>query len=233
MDLASVDELLTTTRAVRKRLDLERAVEPERIERCIEIALQAPTGSNSQGWHFVVVTEPEPRRRLAELYRRAFEAYRGAQDPDQPRWASGDPRAAQAERVLDSATYLVENLHRVPVHLIPCVNGRVEKAGVAAQASVYGSILPAVWSFMLAARARGLGTAWTTLHLNHEAEAARLLELPEHVTQTALIPVAYYTGEGFRPAKRLPSERSTHWNRWRGARPGAVSGAGSGAGGAG
>ena len=157
MDLATVDHLLTTTRAVRKRLDLERPVEPEVLERCIEIALQAPSGSNRQGWHFVVVTDPAKRRAVADLYRRSFRAYAASnrtQPP--PETAANDPRIAQAPRVRASATYLSEHMHEVPVLVIPCIEGRAEQAGVSAQASLYGSILPATWSLMLELRARGL-----------------------------------------------------------------------------
>ena len=216
MDLKSVDELLTTTRSVRKRLDLEREVPAALVEECLRIAIQAPTGSNSQGWHFVVVTDPEKRRGLADLYRRAFEPY--VQSGDRPSYGADDTRTRQMPKVLDSATYLAKHLGDVPVHLVPCIEGRVEKAPAFAQASVYGSILPAVWSFMLAARARGLGSAWTTLHLVYEKEASALLGLPEHVTQCALIPVAWFTGESFKPAPRLPLEKVTHWDAWGGKR---------------
>ena len=212
MDTTQADRLLTTTRSVRKRLDLRRPVEPEVIERAIEIALQAPTGSNSQGWHFVVVTDPAKRAGLAKLYKRAFEVYRSS--PARPQMPEDDPRTAQMPRIIDSATYLAEHLHEVPVHVIACVEGRVENAGTLAQASVYGSILPAAWSFMLALRARGVGSAWTTLHIMFEQEAAKLLGIPDTVTQTALLPVAYYTGRDFKPAKRLPARNQTHWNAW-------------------
>ncbi len=212
MDLATVDHLLTTTRAVRKRLDLERPVEPEVLERCIEIAPQAPSGSNRQGWHFIVVTDPAKRR---ALYRRSFRSYTASSRPQPPPGAAADdPRIAQAPRVRASATYLSEHLHEVPVLVLPCIEGRVEQAGVSAQAGLYGSILPATWSLMLALRARGLGTAWTTLHLVYEREAAVILEIPDSVTQVALIPVAYFRGTDFRPAKRLPGPTRTHWNTW-------------------
>lgn len=212
MDLASVDHLLTTTRSVRKRLDLARPVPPETIEACLDIALQAPSGSNSQGWHFLVVTDAAQKAALGDLYRKAFALY--ASRPEQPQYAEGDPRRAQMPRVRDSAQYLADHLHEVPAILIPCIEGRVENAGVLAQASIYGSILPAAWSFMLAARARGLGSAWTTLHLMYEKEAATLLGVPDHVTQTALLPIAWFTGAGFKPAERVPASRVTHWNRW-------------------
>jgi len=213
MDVAAADHLLTTTRSVRKRLDLRRQVEPAVLERCIEVALQAPTGSNAQGWHFVVVTDPAKRAGLADLYRRAFAAY-ASEDFPRPTLPADDPRAVQMPRILDSATWLAEHFHEVPVHVIPCIEGRVENAGTLAQASIYGSILPAAWSFMLALRARGLGSAWTTLHLMYEQDAARLLGVPETVTQTALLPVAYYTGADFRPAKRLPARERVHWDAW-------------------
>jgi len=214
MDVTAADLLLTTTRSVRKRLDLRRPVEPAVIERCIEIALQAPTGSNSQGWQFVVVTDAEKRAGLAALYRRAFTLYTSGQVPGRAELPPDDPRARQLPRILDSATYLAEHLHEVPVHVVACVEGRVESAGTLAQASVYGSILPAVWSFMLALRPRGVGSAWTTLHIMFEQEAATLLGIPPTVTQAALLPVAYYTGAEFKPAKRLPARDQTHWNAW-------------------
>jgi len=213
MDLSTVDHLLTTTRSVRKRLDFSRPVPLELVRRCIDIALQAPTGSNAQGWAFVVVTDPGKRKALADLYRRAFQAYRD--NPAlRPTYGPGDVRADQLPRILDSANYLAEHLHEAPVHLVPCVHGRVEEAGVIAQASIYGSILPAVWSFMLAARARGLGSAWTTIHLVYEKQAAEILGIPDSVTQAALLPVAYFTGTDFKPAKRLDPDRLVHWDAW-------------------
>jgi nitroreductase len=214
MDLAVVDHLLTTTRSVRKRLDFSRPIEPDVLARCLEIAMQAPTGSNMQAWHFVVVTDAEARRALGALYRRAFHAYLASHRPGPEQLPAGDPRAEQLPRVVDSATYLAEHLHEAPVHVIPCIEGRVEQAGVLAQASIYGSILPAAWSLMLALRARGIGSAWTTLHLMFEQEAARLLAIPETITQAALLPVAYFTGAGFRPARRLPSEERVYWDAW-------------------
>jgi nitroreductase len=214
MDLATVDHLLTTTRSVRKRLDFGRPVEPAVIERCIAIALQAPTGSNMQGWHFLVVTDAALRRGLADIYRRAFEIYANAPETMRPVIGEDDPRFAQTQRIVDSASHLAQHLHEAPVLVIPCIEGRVENAGALAQASTYGSILPAVWSFMLALRARGLGAAWTTLHLMYEQEASELLGVPATVTQAALLPVAYFTGADFRPAKRLPAEGRTYWNRW-------------------
>jgi nitroreductase len=208
-------ELLTTTRSVRKRLDLKRTVPRALIEECIEIALQAPTGSNAQDWHFVVVTDAGRRAAIARYYKQAYYAYLETKNVGGPRWTTpGDPRAAQLPGVLDSATYLAEHLHEVPVHVIPCIEGRVESSPPVTQASHYGSIVPAAWSFMLAARARGLGMAWTTLHLMHEREVAQLLGIPATVTQAALLPVAYYTGQGFKAARRLPARELTSWDTW-------------------
>ena len=206
IDVAAADELLTTTRAVRKRLDLDRPVPRELILDCIRVAQQAPTGSNAQNWAFVVVTDAKIRTRLAELYRESGEAYlRSAADRE---------TEGQYARVYSSALYLAETLAKVPVHVIPCVRRRTEGLPLVGVASTFGSIVPAAWSFMLAARARGLGTAWTTLHLVREQEAAELLGLPEDVTQIALIPTAYYTGSTFSPADRPPPETITHWDRW-------------------
>jgi nitroreductase len=211
MDLTTVDHLLTTTRSVRKRLDFSRPVDPAVIARCLEIAMQAPTGSNQQGWHFVVVTDAGKRRALADLYRQAFEMYRGMERPTLP---ADDPRQAQLPRVVASADHLAQHLHEAPVHVIPCIEGRVEQMPTVGQASLYGSILPAAWSFMLALRARGLGTAWTTLHLFFEKDAAAILGIPETITQVALFPVAHYTGTDFKPAKRLPAASRVHWDAW-------------------
>jgi nitroreductase len=207
------DQLLTTTRAVRRRLDLERPLDLALVKECLEVALQAPTGSNAQGWHFVVVSDPAKKRVIRDRYHAAFQGYL-ANPAFRGSYEASDPRAAQQPKVEASATYLAEHMHEAPLLVIPCVEGRVESAGVLGQASVYGSILPAAWSFMLALRARGLGTAWTTLHLIHEKEIAELLGIPEHVTQTALLPVAYTKGTEFQPAKRLPATRVTHWDRW-------------------
>jgi len=202
MDLTTVDHLLTTTRSVRKRLDLARPVEPEVIERCLELAIQAPSGSDRQGWHFVVITDPDLRMGIADLYRQSYARYR----------ASGP--AGPVTPIQSSADYLAEHFHEVPALVLFCYEGRAEQAGLAAQASLYGSILPAAWSFMLALRARGLGSAWTTLHLRYEQEAAQLLGLPPTLTQAVLIPVAYFLGDDFQPAKRTPVAKRISWNGW-------------------
>jgi len=211
MDLQTVDHLLTTTRSVRKRLDLERPVEREIIMECLDIAIQAPTGSNAQGWHFVVVTDAEKRAKIAEYYKKSWDAY--VTQPPPPSTAKR-ATGGQMRKVVSSATYLAENLQNVPVFVIPCYEGRVEKAQPFMQASLYGSIIPAGWSLMLALRARGLGSSWTTLHLLYEKEVAELLGIPANVTQTALIPIAYYTGDDFKPANRHPIEELTYWDTW-------------------
>lgn len=210
MDLVTVDKLLTTTRSVRKRLDLTRPVERKVIEECLEIAIQAPTGSNRQGWHFVVVTDAEKRATIATSYKKAWEAYKAQGGPA----PSVKPDIRQMVKVVRSAEYLAEHMGEVPVMIIPCIEGRVEDGSVVMQASMYGSILPAAWSLMLALRSRGLGSAWTTLHLGFEKEVGELLGIPDSVTQAALLPVAYYTGDDFHPAKRRPASEVTHWDHW-------------------
>lgn len=213
LDPLSAEELLTTTRAVRKRLDLSRPVSRQLVQECLEMALQAPTGSNAQGWRFVVVDDPEPKRALADCYGRAFDAYVSRESLS---WPEGDPRAARQEAVLDSAAWLRHHLHEVPTLVVPCGQGRLpEPCPVLLQASWWGSILPAVWSFMLAARLRGLGTCFTTLHLAHEREAAEALGVPYgEFTQAGLVPVANTLGGAFRRASRLPVSQVVHWNRW-------------------
>lgn len=223
MDLETVDHLLTTTRSVRKRLDLARPVEPEVIEQCIDIALQAPTGSNLQGWHIMVVTDVEKRAQLAQLYHRGRSDYYDIQTKHPPQFGQADLRLEQRPRVVQSSAYLGDHLHQVPVFIIPCIE--TEMVGVPhlaeiqghrsfSNASLYGSILPATWSLMLALCSRGLGSSLTTLHLIYEQEAAQVLGIPGHVTQAALLPVAYFKGTDFKPAKRRPAREMTHWDGW-------------------
>jgi len=214
------DELLTTTRAVRRRLDFDRPVPLALVKECVEVALQAPSGSNARGWHFVVVGDAGKRARIGELYRQAFEGYR-----DMPISAHALADKAHGEDVavmkgvVGSAEALAENLHRAPYLVIPCVEGRLPPMpgamGSLANASQYGSILPAFWSFMLAARARGLGTSWTTLHLLHEEEIAKLLGIPfDEVMQTALSPLAFTIGTDFKPARGRDVDAALHVDGW-------------------
>jgi len=211
----SPDELLTTTRAVRRRLDFHRPVEIEVIRERLQVALQAPSGSNTQGWHWIVITDPGQRIRIAELYRSAFAEYRDTATYAGGLFEADSPRAAVQARVSRSVAYLAENLHRVPVLLIACV--RAPGSAVlpdANQVSMWGSLLPAVWSYMLAARARGLGTAWTDLHLRHEQQVAGILGLPDDIRQGPLVPTAYSIGTDFKPAPRARLEEVLHLDRW-------------------
>lgn len=211
----SADQLLRTTRTVRKRLDFARAVAPEVIRECLELAVQAPTGGNRQGWHFVVVTDAAKRQALADIYRRGWERYKALPINQRGPIGISTERAAALTRVLDSADYLAAHMQDAPVLLIPCQAHRVDGQPSAEQAGYWGSILPAAWSFMLAARERGLGVAWTTVHLYFEREAAAVLSIPyEKITQAALMPVAYTLGTDFAPAKREPLERVVHWDTW-------------------
>jgi nitroreductase len=213
----SADEVLTTTRAVRKRLDFDRPVSMALIEECLQIALQAPSGSNAQGWHFVVVTDREKIDCIAEYYQRAFAVYAASEYQPTGHHREDPALAATQVRVLTSAQYLADNLHRVPALLIPVTVMRPDFPGVSlsAIAGIMGSILPAVWSFMLAARNRGLGTCWTTLHLDYEKEIGSLLGIPEEHGQVALIPIAYTLGTDFRPAPRKDLSSVLHHNSWQ------------------
>ena len=216
----SNDELLSTTRAVRKRLDLDRPVPMDVIRECLELAVQAPTGSNSQGWQFMFVTDQNKREQIGDYYRQAFSIYKEMPMAIHKLHAdSGDNSLMKSQgRSASSADYLGENMGKAPVLMIPCIVGRTDnEAGnnVLAQSGTWGSIIPATWNFMLAARARGLGTAWTTLHLMHEKEIAELLGIPyEAYTQVALIPIAYTRGTSFKPAYRPPVESVMHVNDW-------------------
>ena len=206
-DNTALDHVLSTTRSVRKRLDLSRPVERAVVLDCLRLAIYAPTGGNTQGWRWVVVDDPHQRAQLAALYKRRADPYLGG-------WrtvAPGEPNA-----VLDSADYLAQHLHEVPVLVVPCLLGRLsDTPSTEDTAGFFGSILPAVWSLQLALRSRGLGSCFTTLHLAYEQEAADLLGIPDTVTQAALIPVAYTKGDEFKPAARRPVEEITYWNRWK------------------
>ena len=207
------DELLTTTRSVRKRLDLTRPVSMDLVRECLEIALQAPTGGNRQSWHWVVVTDPELRQAIGGYYGRSLRAYYGSGTSAGSLFQDDPVRAATQRRVSDSSAYLGEHMGDVPVLVIGCIaaTGGLPPGN---QAGLWGSLLPAAWSYMLAARARGLGTAWTTLHLAYEAEIAELLGIPGDVRQGVLIPTAYYTGDTFKPARRQPLGEVLHVDRW-------------------
>src|SRR3954470_16355721 len=191
----TTDELLSTTRTVRKRLDFSRPVEREAIEECLEIAHQAPTACNMQNWHFVVVTDLTKRAELGAIYRKGWELYLPMPFSVSNLSFDNPSHQAMQGRVGDSAQYLADNIEKVPALVIPCFTGRVENQGNAIQAAMWGTIAPAAWNFMLAARARGLGTAWTSVHLFYEEEAAGVLGIPyADVTQACLIPVAHTIG---------------------------------------
>ena len=226
VDTAATDHLLTTTRTVRKRLDLSRPVAPSLILECLRVASQAPTGSNLQRTRWMVVTDPDKRRALGDLYKRAMDPYH----------AIMEPLAAAAgtnEKVIGSSRYLAEVMGQAPVLVIPCELGSPGEFAALLRAggyphslsdnvsasSFYGSAWPAVWSFMLALRSRGLASALTTMHLALERETGELLGIPDTVTQIGLIPVAYYTGETFKPANRRPAEDVTYWNGWKNTSP--------------
>ena len=199
----SADEVLKTTRSVRKRLDFDKPVERSIVEECLEIALQAPTGSNSQGWHFIVVEDAAKKKALADIYMENFKLYASMPRPERE---SSDPRAERMDKVVDSAVYLAQNFHRSPLMLIPAIEGRLDNLPSFATASIWGSLLPAVWSFML-----------TTIHLMNDGEkkAAELLGIPyDKVSQGGLFPIAYTKGTDFKPASRLPLSRVMHWDKW-------------------
>jgi nitroreductase len=223
IDSNATDRLLTTTRTVRKRLDLSRPVESEVILDCLRIASQAPTGGNLQRTRWVVVTDSAKRKALGDLYRRAMDPYHAIMEPL--------VSAGAGEKVMSSSSHLATVMDQAPVLVIPCELGKPGEMNLLLQtanypfdlsenvaaSAFYGSVWPAVWSFMLALRSRGLGSALTTMHLALENEAAALLGIPDTVTQIGLIPVAYYTGKTFKPANRRPIEETTYWNGWKGA----------------
>lgn len=205
------DELLTTTRAVRKRLDLARPVDRSVIEECIEIALQAPSGSNRQAWQWVPVDDASTKAQLADLYREVFDSYQ----PRSAGYVAGDTRADRRDAVTASSIHLRDHLHEVPVLLVVYQEGRVEELALGSQPGFWGSVVPAIWSFMLALRARGLGSTWTTMTCRKEQEVAEVLGIDAGAyTQIGMFPVAYTIGTEFKAAPRLDPSSVTHWNRW-------------------
>jgi len=211
----TTDQLLTTTRSVRKRLDLTKPVEREVIEECLAIAQQAPAQSNAQNWHFIVVTDAEKRAAIAELYRKAWDIY-VTLPLAAPNLTFDNPAHNAAQiRVTESAQYLVDHLHEVPVLVIPCIAGRTNDEPTVIQSAQWGTIAPATWSFMLAARARGLGTCYTSLHIFFEEDAAKILGIPyDEIMQCSLIPVAYTLGSDFKTAQRDTLANIIHWDTW-------------------
>lgn len=205
------EELLTTTRSVRRRLDLSRPVPRELIEDCLNIAIQAPSGSNLQGWQFLVIDDAAAKATLAGYYTRSHAQYQ----PRAPRPVPGASERAPAS-LRASVDYLAEHLHEVPTLVMPLQRGRLGSDATTHQAAgFYGSILPAVWSFMLAARLRGLGTSFTTMHLRYEQKVAEEFAIPyDRVTQIGLVAVGYYRGEQFSRAARRPVSELIHWNSW-------------------
>ncbi|HEV2476653.1 MAG TPA: nitroreductase family protein [Candidatus Dormibacteraeota bacterium] len=205
------EKLLTTTRSVRRRLDFERPVPRELLLECVRIAVQAPTGGNRQGWHWMFVTNEEKKKRIGELYRDSYYPYAESR----PQFPEGDPRREQQTRVKTSSDYLAERFGEVPVMVIPCIAGRAEAMPNMVAAAVYGSIIPAAWSFMLAARLHNLACAYTTLHLVYEREVAEVLGIDyDQYMQVALLTVGFYQGESFKPANRMPLDAIVHWDSW-------------------
>jgi len=210
VDVRQTDSLLTTTRAVRRRLDLDRPVEPEVLLDCLRVSAQAPSGGNGQRWRWVLVRDQDRKAAIAELYSRSYDAY------IEPKRAMVTPDDTASLRMIASSTHLADTMAEVPVLAIPCVLDRIDATASSQElAGFYGGIFPAVWSFQLALRSRGLGSALTTLHLEYETEVAEVLGIPPSVTQVALLPVAYYTGESFRQAPRRPVEEITYWDSWK------------------
>ena len=216
MSTLSAEEVLTTTRSVRRRLDLERPVDLDVIRDCIRIAQQAPSGSNLQLAHVVVVTDPEKKAKLASIWRRAAEAYQGM-DASVYKLTYGDQRDTDNHKVISSFEHMMDHLHEVPVLVIPCIMIRppADPDSKFLDAVVWGSIHPFMWSFMLAARTKGLASCFTTIHNLFEEEAADVLGIPyPDVMQAGLIPVAHSIGQDYKPAYRLPVEAITHYDTW-------------------
>lgn len=207
-DLGEVDRLLTTTKQVRQRLDLDRPVPTDELLECIEIAGHAPMGGNLERNRWMIIDDADKKAAIAEYFgsvgRPYLEINRAQRDDN------------RSKRVMDSAMFLVEHLAEVPALVLAMRLDRPPVDQSQGQlAAYYGSVVPGVWSFQLAARARGIGSAWTTFHLEHEAAVAELLGIPASVTQVCLLAVGYYTGDTFTPAPRRSAREVTYLNEWK------------------
>lgn len=209
----SPDELLSTTRAVRKRLDFSKPVPDDLVRECVALALQAPSGGNQIAMRFVVVRDRATVAAVADVYQQCWQIY--ASSPGFAGKIERDTEElhAQQQRVASSATYLSEHMAECPVLVLGCTTSRrLEGVGAAQAASALGNIMPAMWSFMLAARARGLGTAWTTIHLMMEQAVADILDIPYATMQQAcLTPLAFTKGTDFKPAVRPAPDTVIDW----------------------
>ncbi len=210
LDRATVDHLLTTTRSVRLRLDLDRPVDPALVDECLTLALQAPNGSGHELWRFVVVTDAAVRAQVGALYRRASESYVAS-------LRAADPDLDETTRTFRSSSRLWHHLGDVPVLLVPCLEREpwhlTSEARGYVDASVYGTIFPAVWSFQLACRSRGLGTCFVTSVLKLEDELREVLAIPSHFAIGGLVAVAHTSGT-FSPAPRRPLDEMRRIDRW-------------------
>ena len=210
------DELLSTTRAVRKRLDFSRPVGDDVIRECVELAMQSPSGSNSMTMQFIVVRDEAKRKAFGDIYKQCYGIYSSLDGVYIRSIDKGEASAnAQQQRSADSADFLGEHMGDAPALVIPCTYGRLDNAPAMMSASLGANVMPAMWSFMLAARARGLGTCWTTVHLMMEEAAAEVLGIPfGEVQQICLSPLAYTQGTDFKPAARPPADSIIHWDQW-------------------
>ncbi len=208
LNVEMCDLLLTSTRSVRKRLNMNKAVPKKLVEECLNIAVQAPSATNTQKWRFFVFSKAEKKNVISRYYKKSFSIYLS----DAKKNRNVNTKSTNNAKIIESAKFLADNMEKVPLFLLFCVEGAIDKASLGQQASGYGSILPAAWSFMLAARSRGLGCCWTTLHLRYADQVAAELSIPKGLTQVALLPVAFYSGSSFKKAKRQPLETVVTWD---------------------
>lgn len=219
------EHVLTTTRSVRQRLDFDRHVEFEVIEQCMTIALQAPTGGHAEDWRWLVITDQEKRSKIAEIYFEKFVKH--VKEPLESKGSlhteiqgrlggvSAGELGERTTRMLDGAAYLAENIGRSKYLVIPCATRpNPQTGGSGSLSALYGSVYPAIWSFQLALRSRGLGSVITTLHLHAEERVAEILGIPDHATQVALLPIAYTMGTEFKVAARKSIDEVAFLDSW-------------------
>jgi nitroreductase len=193
-----VDEVLSTARSVRRKLDYERPVPRQLLLDSIAVAVQAPTGIAGENWRFLIVDAPEQKAQIAKIYSEVLV----------------NLMAERGLPVKPTHKALIERLHEIPAMIFVCVDGLPVTDAISSQVGYYGSILPAAWSLMLALRARGLGTTWTTLLSARQEAVKAVLNMPAHAMQTVMLPVAYTKDAVLRRAERLPPEVVTYANRW-------------------
>lgn len=197
IDIDAVDHYLSTARSVRRKIDFERPISRKDLEACVNVAVQAPTGIPGETWRFLIVDDGETKQRVAAVYRDVI-------------------TELMTERGLpmkQTQQALMDRLPEMPCMVFVCSLGQPMPTH-AGQVAFFGSVLPAAWSLMLAMRVRGIGATWTSVLSARCEQIAEILNIPDDVTQTVMLPCGYTKDATLKPADRLSAADVTYWNSW-------------------